>query len=611
MSGLLPAPEPHAIFVMVLTAVALVLFAKQDRFPLESTSLLVIAVLSVGFELVPYRGPEGTAIRGISFFSGFGHEALIAVAALMIAGQGIVRTGALEPLGRLLARGWVVHPAAALRITLLLAGALSAFMNNTPIVVLLLPILISVSLRAGTSPAGILMPMGFATLVGGMSTTIGTSTNLLVVTVAQDMQIATFGMFDFVIPGAVAGTIGILYLWLVAPRLLPHREGQVPDFSPRVFSAQLHLSEDSLAVGDSLAEALARTEGRMQVQRIGREEETFVIPLPDVRLRANDRLFVQDTPAQLQEFRELLGAELYRGNERVDDEHPLEAPEQQLAEVAVVQGSPLVGVSLRNVRFLDRYQLVALALHRSGQTHHPSRLTVADMRLRSGDVLLVQGPEQQISALKREDDLLVLDATADLPRSNRATLSLLIMLGVIIVAVAGWLPIALSATAGSLAMILTGCLSWRDATQALNSQVILIVAASLSLGAALVTTGATEYLAQVFLQVFEGADPVFILSALMVLMAVLTNVVSNNAAAVIGTPIAASIAAELGLSPIPFVLAVLFGANMSYATPMAYKTNLLVMNAGGYTFADFLKVGVPLTVILLLVFSFLLPLLYL
>jgi len=330
-----------------------------------------------------------------------------------------------------------------------------------------------------------------------------------------------------------------------------------------------------------------------------------------VRLRAGDRLYVEDTPAQLNEFRELLGAEMYRGEEPVDDEHPLEAPGQQLAELAIVQGSPLVGVSLRDVRFLDRYQLVALALHRAGQAHRPSRLGVADMRLRSGDVLLVQGAEQQIAALKQEADLLVLDATADLPRSARAPISLGIMLAIIIVAVAGWLPIALSATAGALAMILTGCLSWRDATHALNAQVILIVAASLALGSALVSTGGTAFLAQAFLHLFEGASPTVVLTALMTMMAVLTNVVSNNAAAVIGTPIAASIAGTLGLSPVPFVLAVLFGANMSYATPMAYKTNLLVMNAGGYTFTDFLRVGIPLTVILLLVFSLLLPWLYL
>lgn len=596
---------------MLLTGLALTLFAKQDRFPLESTSLLVIAVLSIGFEIAPYENRSGEAVRGIAFFAGFGHEALIAVAALMIAGQGIVRTGALEPIGRALARGWALSPSGAMLVTLLLGGVLSAFLNNTPVVVLLLPILVAVSIRTGASPGKVLMPMGFATLVGGMSTTIGTSTNLLVVTVASDMGIADFGMFDFVVPGAIAGGVGVLYLWLLAPRLLAAQASPISDFSPRIFAAQLHLNEKFEAGELTLAGAVQRTEGRMHVERIAREEATFLMPLPDVALRNGDRLFVNDTPSNLHEFCEILGADLYRESDPVDENHPLISADQQIAEVAIVQGSPLIGVSLRDVRFLDRYQLVGIALHRGGQALQTSDVALSDTHLRSGDILLVQGSEKQISQLKHEDDLLVLDAKTDLPKSKKALLSVLLMFGIIIFAVVGWLPIALSATAGALLMIVTGCLNWRDATQALNAQIILIVAASLALGVALVETGSTEFLAHTFIHLLDGAPPAVILSALIALMAVMTNIVSNNAAAVIGTPIAATIAMEIGASPIPFVLAVLFGANMSYATPMAYKTNLLVMNAGGYKFRDFLKVGVPLTVLLWLVFSFLLSSLYL
>jgi di/tricarboxylate transporter len=184
------------------------------------------------------------------------------------------------------------------------------------------------------------------------------------------------------------------------------------------------------------------------------------------------------------------------------------------------------------------------------------------------------------------------------------------MLGVVFTAAAGILPIAISASCGALVMILSGCLTWRDATRALSVQVIMIVAASLALGAAMLKTGAADYLARCFLAVMGEADPRLILAGLMLLLAVLTNVVSNNAAAVIGTPIGISIAQQLGLNPEPFVLAVLFGSNMSFITPMAYKTNLLIMNAGGYRFSDFVRVGTPLTVIALLAFSWILPLFY-
>ncbi|MFT5390269.1 MAG: di/tricarboxylate transporter [Gammaproteobacteria bacterium] len=610
MDVTLTSPDAHAIFVMCLTGIALVLFAKQDRIPLETTSLLVIAVLAIVFEAVPYASYDRGPVHGMSFFSGFGHEALVAVCALMIAGQGLVRTGALEPLGRALSRSWAARPQAALLFTLIMGAVLSAFVNNTPIVVLLLPILISVALRTGTPPSRLLMPMGFATLVGGMGTTIGTSTNLLVVAVAADLNIAHFNMFDFVLPALLASSVGILYLWLVAPRILPERKSGQENFSPRLFSAELHITETSELVDKTLADAIRQTDGQLRVTRIGRDSNAFLMPLPDVKLRAGDRLFVRDSPSRLRELQSVLGVELYRGDTPVDEEHPLDAPDQQVAEIAIVQGSPIQGVTLRDVHFLDRYQIVAIAVHRAGQAMKMPMAAVADMHLRAGDILLVQGPSQQIAALKRDEDLVVLDATEDVPHTDRAPIALGIMAAIILVAVLGWLPIALSATAGALVMILTGCLSWKDATHALNAQVILIVVASLALGSALELTGGTKFLAQGFLAVFQDASGAVILSALMGLMAILTNVVSNNAAAVIGTPIAAHIATHLGLPAEPFVLAVLFGANMSYATPMAYKTNLLVMNAGGYTFADFLKVGIPLTLLLWIAYSLLLPWLY-
>jgi di/tricarboxylate transporter len=225
-------------------------------------------------------------------------------------------------------------------------------------------------------------------------------------------------------------------------------------------------------------------------------------------------------------------------------------------------------------------------------------------------VLLVQGPREQIAEIKRRGNLLVLDATTDLPFTRRAPIALAIMAAIVLAAALGVLPIAISATVGTLLMVLSGCLDWRDVGRALSAQVILIVVASLALGLALMKTGGAEYLAHFFVAVASDLPSWGQIGGLILLMAILTNIVSNNAAAVIGTPIAVSIAQQLGLPAEPFVLAVLFGANMSYATPMAYKTNLLVMNAGGYTFMDFVRVGVPLTLIMWLAFSWLLPTLY-
>ena len=211
--------DPHAIWAMFLTVIALVLFTR-DRIPLETSSLVVIVILAVSFSVFPYYNEAGISLDPISFFSGFGHEALIAVCGLMIAGYGIVRTGALDPVGRILAKLWSFSPTLSVLITLIVSALLSAVVNNTPIVVLLLPIMLNVAIRTKSSPSAILMPMGLATLLGGMTTTIGTSTNLLVVSVASDMGLETIGMFDFFIPAIIAGSIGILYLWLIAPRIL-------------------------------------------------------------------------------------------------------------------------------------------------------------------------------------------------------------------------------------------------------------------------------------------------------------------------------------------------------------------------------------------------------
>ena len=602
-----PLPDHHALAVLGLTVVALFLFTRE-RIPLETSSLIVLVLLTVGFEWFPYQDAAGT-LHTVDFFSGFGHEALVAVCGLMIVGHGLVRTGALEPVGRLLARIWSHSPQLTLLLTLVLAGLLSAFVNNTPIVVLLLPILVSVSLRAGTSASGILMPMGLATLVGGMATTIGTSTNLLVVSVAADLGLRRFAMFDFFLPAIIAGSVGVLYLWLVAPRLLPERQTALTDTSPRIFSAQLNIPAESYAEGRTFAELLQKTGSGMKVKRIQRGE-SVLLPLPDVTLRAGDQLVLEDTPAQLKEYEQVLGAQLFSGERAVDEDHPLQAKDQQLAEIVVVQGSPLVNRTLNTSRFTDRYQLATLALAQAGRKVQTLVKNIGDIQLQVGDILLVQGAREQLAQIKRSGELLVLDATADVPTTKKAPLALLIMALVISSAAAGLLPIAVSAVAGALLMLLLGGLAWRDIGDALSTSVIMIVVVSLALGMAMTRTGATAWLADLYLALTAGLAPNLVLSGLMLLMALLTNIVSNNAAAVIGTPVAISIANGVGLPAEAFVLAVLFGANMSYATPMAYKTNLLVMNAGGYTFGDFVRIGLPLTLVMWLVLSWLLPRLY-
>jgi len=592
----LALPNMHALAVMVLIVVALVLFSRE-RIPLETTSLVVLVLLTVGFTVFPYEA-DGQTLAASEFFLGFGNRALIAVCALMIVGHGLVSTGALEPVGRFLARVWAWGPVVCLLLTLLITATLSAFINNTPIVVMMLPILVGVAMRTGSSPAATLIPMGFASILGGMATTIGTSTNLLVVNVAADLGMDRFNMFDFMGPVLVGGAFAILYLWLIVPRLLPHREMPITRGISRVYTAQIRLDESSPVIGKTLAEAITRSGEKMKVETIERGQGVFITPLPDVKLRQSDRITTSDTQENLRELARLLGGTLFSGDQEVDTDHPLRAGGAVIAELAITPASRLKGLAIGRAHLLSRYGVRLMAFNRFDEMGTRETSGVEEVVLRAGDVLLVQATPDRLNELKSSTDFLVLDGSINIPHTRKAPIALVTIIGVVALAAAKIMPIEISALLGCLVLLVTGCLTWKSAMGALSTQVIFIIVSSLAMGAALLKTGGADFLANLFVYVTFGAPAAVVLMALMLMMAILTNVVSNNAAAVIGTPIAIGIAQRLGLPLEPFVLAVLFGANLSFVTPMAYQTNLLIMNAAGYKFSDFVKVGLPLALML-------------
>ena len=531
----------------------------------------------------------------------------------MIMGKGMETTGALQPLALWLARAWTQRPRLANLATMLIAAVLSAFVNNTPVVVMLLPMLIGVAVRNKLAPSSILMPVGFSTILGGMATTIGSSTNLLVVSIAEDLDVPEFTMFSFSMPVLLIGVIGILYLWLIAPKLLPIRQPLMSDTSPRVFNAILHVNDDSLCCGMTFGETLKLTDNRMRVDRIQRGKGLTVTKLPSVMLQAGDQLAVRDTPERLKEFEKQIGATLHDefGATGILSMDSIDADQEHLAEIAVTRGAMLHRSTLARTRFAQRTGLLPLALHRA-RSAESEEITdhIGLVPLRAGDIILVQGSQKKLDELKSSGNALVLDGTIDLPRTNRSDRAFLIMAGVVLVAALGILPISVAALLGVVAMLATRCLTVRHAVSALSIPVIIIIVASLALGTALTATEGAYWIAHSFVELFGSLPPAVILSALMLVMAVLTSVVSNNAAGVIGAPIAIQIANDIGVPPEAFVLAVIFGANMSFATPFGYQTNLLVLTSGGYKFADFVRVGVPLTLLLWLGFSILLPLLY-
>ena len=603
-------PNWHAIGVMALTVAALFLFSRE-RVPIETTSIFVLAVLAVSFTIFPFEGGS-EPLKAEDFFLGFGNEALVAISALMMASYGLVRTGALVPIGRWTAALWNVSPMGAMLGMLASTALISAFMNNTPQVVMMIPILISVAMRAGTSASKTLMPMTFSAQLGGILTPIGTSLNLLVIATAADLGVARFHMFDFFVPGAIVASVGVLYLWLVAPRLLPERTSDFADTSPRVFSAVLHVTEGGFADGKPLAEVLKKTGGRLKISRIERGENLTLARLPVSVLRAGDRMYVSDTPENLKEFETLLETTLYDGEDKapVTEEAPLAPPKQQLAQIVVTDNSPLVRRTLDQAGFSYRYDLLPLALHRGRRDGQKSETPIVEEVLRPGDVVLVQGKDEEIARLKDSGELLVLDATTDVPHTRKAPLAFAIMLLIVIMAATRLLPIEVAAVAGVVLMLVSGCMTLRDALRALDAAMIFLTVASIALSLALMKTGGAQWIAEAFVALSSGLSPLWIMSGLVLMMAIFANVVSNTSAAVIGTPIAVYIANLLGAPPEPFVLAVLFGVNLGFATPMADNCNLLVLNAGGYRFNDFVRVGVPLTLLMWITITIVLPIFF-
>ena len=598
-------PSIHTGIVLTIAGLALLLFATE-QIRLESAALLVLLLLLLTFTVVPLQDPSGNVFNALTLLQAFGNEALVTVCALMILGKGIETTCALRPIVASISHFWSRYPSIAMVAVLLIAAALSAFMNNTPVVVVLLPALITIARKNRLARSKLLMPIGLVTIIGGMMTTIGTSTNLLVVSLARDISDVRFEMFDFASYVLLAGVPGVLYLWLVAPRILPVRQTTDSDDFAKSFIATLHIEPDSPLVGRTVADLLQRCGRSVSIDRI-QHGEAVHRPLPTVTLHEFDRVFVRGSREALKEAEQLLQVQLASlDTKHLDDP----AAEPLLIELLVTERSELDGQSLAQFRLDERYGIHGIALHRPELRTNLGRRALEQITLGPGDILLCEGPRDEFDRLLTETRLFAVNETTERPFTGRAPVALGIMALVVVSAATGWLQITLSALLGVGLMLATKCIGWRHVSQGLSTQVILIIVVSLALGSALMVCDGDVYLARVFNHLFEGFSPGFVVAALMLFIAALTNVVSNNAAAVIGTPVAVQIAQQLEVTPEPLILAVLFGANLSFATPIGYQTNLLVYSAGGYRFSDFVRVGLPLTLLMWAILSWLLKLRY-
>lgn len=586
---------------MALTVAMFVLFA-QGRVRIEIVCLLLISCLALGFYFFPIEGDAGQTGIEIAF-GGFGHEVLITICCLMILGRGLVTTGALEPATHLLVRLWNYNRGLGLLFTIVTCGALSMFINDTPVLVLVMPVLLNLAARTKTSASQTLMPVNFAILIGGMTTTIGTSTNLLVVSIAADLGVPHIGMFDFADVALTAAAVALPYLWLVMPRLLPAHSQNVAT-SSRKFFASLHIETSSTVVDMAVDELRTRIPG---VEFHGVSRDAMQIRRRDhtVKVRPGDVVHIEGSLQDLRLASESVKAPLANPSV-VRSVRPAPRVDEVVAEVVIGAESPLIGATPRSAQIGDRYGAVVIGLYRPESPLFQDTLDTSTEPLRVGDVLLVRGVPERLKNLQISEGAMILEGAADVPRSLLAPAALLIVGAVVLSAALRIVPISIAALAGTIAMIATGCVKFDRLGRALSGEVIVLVAASIALGKALLETGAAAWLGDGLSSVLGPLPPALSLAAIMAFATLITNFSSNTAAAAVTTPIAISIAGNLGIPAEPMVLAVLFGANLCYATPVAYQTNILIMSAGGYRFSDYVRAGLPLVFLMITTLSLLL-----
>ena len=546
-----------------LIAAAVAAYASE-RLPIELVSATVVAALLLFFHIRPVSAPgDENMLDAGALLAGFANPALIAVLGLLVIGQGMVRTGALDHAIHRLIVLRRHHPATTIGLTLLSVIFLSAVLNNTPVVVIFIPIMTALAERMGRSASGVMIPLSYAAILGGMTTLIGSSTNLLVSSTAVGLGFPAIGFFDFTIPGLVLAAAGFVYVALVAPRILPDRASPVQalvEGGGKQFLAQIEVRPGGILIGERPVAGMFEALPDVTVRLIQRGEHAFLPPFDGVVLRRGDEIVLAATRKALTEVVEH-APELFHGDADIDV-----AASQMIGEVVVAPASRMIGRSLTQLGFHYQTHCIVLGIQRRSRM---IRARMDEIRLDAGDVLLVYGRHADIVALRANRDVLLLErSTRELVDRTKVGRAIAIFAAVVALSATGIVPIVICAVAGAAAMVVSGCLNIHQAARAMDRQIIFLVGAALALGAAMSATGGAAYLAHIIVSAFGGGGAAVTLSVLFLLIAVITNVLSNNATAVLFILIALGAASELGVDPRIFLYAVIFAANCSFATPM-------------------------------------------
>ncbi|MFV0414811.1 MAG: SLC13 family permease [Chthoniobacterales bacterium] len=580
--------------VFLLILVVFILFLTEAIPP----DLVALGVL-VAVALFGWISPAET-------LKSFANEAPITVAAMFILSAGLQRCGAIEDVGRLMRRFSKVTEVKLLLVLMAGVAFTSAFVNNTPVVVALMPLVLGVARHYEISASKLLIPLSYAAIFGGTCSLIGTSTNLVVSSIARSRYNIDIGMFEISSVGIIVCGVGILYMTLIGRHLLPDRESLaslVNATATREYTTEMLVTPDSELVGKKLSESELFKISNLQVREITRNGSVLSGDKKNIVLQASDRLTFGGTRSGMVEIESVQGMapadEAAMGLKRIREDESI------IVEAVVTNNSHFARRTLQDSRLREDYEAQVLAIHRHGEN---ITRNIGQVTLRFGDTLLLRISNDGIDRLRETPDLLLLSDTAvEGARREKRPIVIGIMLAVVALATMGVYPISILALAGVVLMVLTRCLRMSEVYDSIDWRIVAMIVGMLSLGAAVENTGAASWLVDQAMGVFRDAHPIFVLATIYFLAMLLTELISNNAVAILLTPIALQTAHSLDLQPMPFLIAIMFAASASFSTPIGYQTNTFVYGAGGYKFSDFLKVGVPLNLMLFIIVTLVIP----